>query len=118
MREKWIDPTKDRPRRIQAHRIIRDQNGNEIGYEVLHPTKGWKRVSASRLAAIKAMNLLMRRLSDTARFVNADAPPRKLPFSPKINRHTGFRHSHVREIARRTTKPGSEARKIMENRNV
>jgi len=42
-----IDATDEAPRAVQQFR----SHADGIGYDVLHPTKGWRRISAKRLAA-------------------------------------------------------------------
>lgn len=64
-------------------------------YLVLHPTRGWKRVSDKRLFAQQKMarlldNIVPRRANRAPRSDHAG-----------INRHTEKPHEHRREIARR-----------------
>lgn len=39
------------------------QHADGVGYDVLHPTRGWKRISAKRLAAQRAIANLSESLS-------------------------------------------------------
>lgn len=66
---------------------------DDYGYVALHPTRGWRSVSAKRLYAQRAMAEMLDHVLPA--FVR-----RSKPFDPALNRHTGKPHQHAREIAR------------------
>lgn len=68
----------------------------DYGYCVLHPTRGWRRISYARVEAQRRMAQLL-----------DNVVPRRQNRAPQsdhagINRHTGKPHEHRRAIARQT----------------
>ncbi|MBB5985989.1 hypothetical protein [Sphingobium lignivorans] len=88
--ERKMAEREDKPVRPQPTRI------GETGYQTLHPTRGWKKVSYKRAKAQQLMGMMLDRAT---KGVRKTLSPRS--DSAHINRHTGKPHEGAREKAKR-----------------